>query len=100
MERMVSVRGVKGLHAVATKEPGSTLKNPMHFIANSTSVASQTNSVSPVYMDSASQPASSNWQAMAAQPKLQKLLHAPPRNRKLTILLTWAIRLRPLLVCA
>ena len=28
-------------------------------------------------MGSASQPASSNWQAMTAQPKLQKSLHAP-----------------------
>ena len=49
-------------------------------------------------MASASQTASSNRQAMAAQPiaKLQKQLHAPPRNRKLTIPHTWAIRL----VCA
>ena len=28
-------------------------------------------------MASANQPAKSNWQAMTAQPKLQKLLHAP-----------------------
>ena len=43
---------------------GGTFKNHMHFIANSTTVASQTNPVSPVHMASASQPASSNWQAM------------------------------------
>ena len=62
-----------------------TLENHMLFIANSTTVASQTNPViiSPVYM--ASETASSNWQAMTAQPKLQKPLHAPPRNWKLAI---------------
>ena len=42
------------------------------FVANSTIVAGQANPVSPVYMASTSQTASSNWQAMTAQPKLQK----------------------------
>ena len=79
---------------------GLTLKNHMLLIANNTTVASQTNHGSPVYMASTSQTASSNWQAMTAQPKLQKLLHAPPRNLKLTIPSTWAIRLKLLLVCA
>ena len=79
---------------------GSTLKNHMLLITNSTTVASQTNPVSPVHMASTSQTASSNGQAMTAQPILQKPLHAPPRNRKLTIPPTWAIRLKPLHVCA
>ena len=56
--------------------------------------------ISPVHMASTSQTVSSNGQAMTAQPKLQKPLHAPPRNRKLTIPPTWAIRLEALLVCA
>ena len=51
--------------------------------ANSTTVTSQTNAVSLVSMASNRQMTSSNWQAMTAQPKLQKVLHAPPRNRKL-----------------
>ena len=50
-------------------------------------VASQTDPIaiiiSPAHMASTSQTASSNRQAMTAQPKLQKSLHAPPRNRKL-----------------
>ena len=50
----------------------SALENHMLFIANSTAVASQTHPVSPVYMASASQTASSNGQAMTAQPELQK----------------------------
>ena len=71
----------------------NTLENHMHFIANSITVASQTNPVSSDYMASASQPASSSWQAMTAQPKVQKSLHASPRNWKLTIPPMWAIRL-------
>ena len=59
------------------RSQGGTLENHMLFIANGTTVESQTNPVSPVYMASANQPAKSNWQAMTAQPKLQKLLHAP-----------------------
>ena len=43
---------------------GSTLKNHMLLIADSTTVASQTDSVSPLHM------ASSNRQAMTAQPKI------------------------------
>ena len=73
----------KGARGVSTKREkvcmllpqrcqGAILGNRMHFIANCTTVARQTNPVSPVYMASASQPASSNWQAMTAQPKLQK----------------------------
>ena len=69
----------------------------MLLITDSTTVASQTNPVSPVHMASTSQTAKSNRQAMTAQPKLQKPLHAPPRNRKLTIPPAWAIR-RPLTV--
>ena len=101
----------KGAHGVSSRcekvgmllpqrSYGSTLKNHMLLITNSTTVASQTNPVSPVHMASTSQTANSNRQAMTAQPKLQKPLHAPPRNRKLTIPPTWAIRLKPLLVCA
>ena len=96
----VIVRCEKVYMLLPQRSQSGTLKNHMHFIANSTTVASQTNPVSPVQMASASQPASSNWQAITAQPKLQKSLHAPPRNRKLTIPPTRAIRLKPLLVCA
>ena len=81
----VSVRCEKVCMLLPQRGQGGTLKNHMHFIANSTTVANQTNPVSPVHMACASQPASSNWQAMTAQTKLQKSLHAPPRNRKLTI---------------
>ena len=61
----------KGLHGVSRRREqvcmllpqgsqSSTLENHMLFIANSTTVASQTNPVSPVYMASTSQTASSN----------------------------------------
>ena len=79
---------------------GGTLKIHMLFIGNSTTVASQTNPVNPVYMASASQPANNSRQAMITQPNLQKMLHAPPRNRKLTTPPAWAVRLQTLLVCA
>ena len=82
------------------RSQGSTLKTHMLLVANTTTVASQTDSISPAHMASTSQTASSNRQAITAQPKLQKSLHAPPRNRKLTIPPTWAIRLKPLLACA
>ena len=101
----------KGRHGVSSRcekvcmllpqgSQSSSLENDVLFIADSTTVASQTNPVSPVYMASTSYTADNNWQAMTAQPKLQKSLHAPPGNRKLTIPSTWAIRLKPLLVCA
>ena len=101
----------KGAHGISARceqihmllpqrSQGSTLKNHMLLIANSTTVASQTDPIRPAHMASTSQTTRSNWQAMTAQPKLQKLLHAPLRNRKLTIPPTWAIRLKPLLVCA
>ena len=48
----------------------------MLLIANITTVASQTYPISPAHMASTSQTASSNGQAMTAQPKLQKSLHA------------------------
>ena len=73
----------------------STPQNHMPFIASSTTVVSQTNPVGSVYMASTSQTASSNRQAMTTQSKLQKALHAPPRNKKLTTPATGAIRLRP-----
>ena len=76
------------------RSQGSTLKNHMPLTANSTTVASQTDPTSPARMASISQT------AMAAQPKLQKALHTPPRNRKLTIPPAWATRLKPLPVCA
>ena len=96
----VSVRCEKVCMLSSQRGQGGTFKNHMHFITNSTTVASQTNPVSPVHMASASQPASSNWQAMTAQPKLQKSLHATPRNRELTTPPKRAIRLKPLLVYA
>ena len=96
----VSARREKVCMLLPQRSQGGTLKNHMLFIASRTTVASQTNLVSPVYMASAKQPVSRNWQAMTAQPKLQKWLHAPPRNRKVTIPPTLAIRLKPLLVHA
>ena len=91
--------------ALPQRSKGSTLKNHMLLIANTTTVASQTDPISPTHMASTSQTASSNRQAMTAQPKLQKSYlssaggrsrlpfedvlklqkspHAPPRNRKL-----------------
>ena len=77
----VSGRCEKVCMSLPQRGQGGTLKNQMHFIANSTTGASQTNPVSPVHMASASQPASSNWQAMTAQPKLQNSLHAPDMRR-------------------
>ena len=44
----------------------------MLLIANTTTVASRTDPISPAHMASTSQTASGNWQAMTAQPKLQK----------------------------
>ena len=52
----VSVRRAKVCMLSPQRSQGGTLENHMHFIANSTTVASQTNPVSPVYMVSASQP--------------------------------------------
>ena len=97
----VSARCEKVCVLLPQRSPGGTLENHTLFIANSITAVSQTDPVSPVYMASASLPASNNWQAMTctAQPKLQKSLHAPPRNRKLTMPPpTWVIRLKPLLV--
>ena len=96
----ISARHEKVCMLLPQRSQGSTLKNHMFLIANSTTVASPTNPASPVYMASASQPTSSNRQAMTAQPNLRKSPHAPPKNRKLTIPHTWATRLKPLLVCA
>ena len=67
----VSARCEKVCMLLPQRSQGSTLKNHMLFIANSTTVASQTNPASPVYMASTSQTASSNWQAMTAQPALR-----------------------------
>ena len=64
------------------RSQGSTLENHMHFLANSSTVASQPNPVSPVHMASTSQTASSSGRAMTTQPKLQKALHAPSRNNE------------------
>ena len=71
---LLSEKGAHGVSArreevcmlMTQRSQGGTLENHMHFITISTIVASQTNPVSPVYMASASQPASSNWQAMTA----------------------------------
>ena len=49
------------------RSQGGTLENHMLFVANSTTVASHTNPVSPIYMAGASKPAGSNWQAITAQ---------------------------------
>ena len=67
---MVSVLGVKR-SACCCLKGAKAVQNHMPFIANSTTVASQTNPASPVYMASTSQTASSNWQAMTAQPALR-----------------------------
>ena len=69
----VSARRDKVCALLPQRSQGGTLKKHMHFVANSTTVASQTDPVSHVYMASASQPASGNWQAMTAQSKLQKI---------------------------
>ena len=79
---LLSEKGAHGVSAwceevcmlLPQRSQGSTLKNHMLFITNSTTVASQTNPVSPVHMANSSQTASSNRQAMTAQPKLQKPL--------------------------
>ena len=81
----VSARCEQTCMLLPQRSQGSTLKNHMLLIANTTTVASQTDPISPAHMASTSQMASNNRQAMTAQPKLQKPLHAPPRNRKLTI---------------
>ena len=67
----VSARCEKVCMLLPQRSQGGTLKNHMHLVANSTTAASQTNPVSPVYMASASRPTSSNQQAMTAQPTLQ-----------------------------
>ena len=67
----VSARCEKVCMLLPQRRQGSAalraLEDHMLFIANGTTVASQTNPVSPVYMASTSQTASSNWQAMTAQ---------------------------------
>ena len=96
----VSARREKACMSLPQKAKGCTLKSHVLFIANSPAVASQTNPVRPVHMANTSQTAGGNWQGMPAQPKLQKALHAPPRNRKLTVPPTWTKRLEPLFICA
>ena len=73
---LLSGKGAHGLSARREKlcmllPQRSQAENHMFFIANNIDVASQTNPVSPlhVYMASASQPASSNREAMTAQLK-------------------------------
>ncbi len=68
--------------------------------ANSTTIASQAHPVSPSNMSSTSQTTSSNRQAMATKPKLQKALHVPTRNRQMTITPTKAVWPKPLFVSA
>ncbi len=82
------------------RSKGSTFKNQVLLIPRSTTVASQAHSVSPVNMSSASKTTSSNRQAMASKPKLQKALHAPTRNRQMTITATKAVWPKPLLISA
>ena len=81
---MVSVRGVNRSACRCLKGVKAVQSKIICFIANNATVANHTNPVSPVYIASTSQTASSNQQAMTAQPKLHKALHAPPTNWKLT----------------
>ena len=71
----VSARCEQNYMLLPQRSQGSTLTNHMLrriLIANTTTVASQTYRISPAHMASTSQTASSNRQAITAQPKLQK----------------------------
>ena len=68
------------------RSQGSTLKNHMPLMANSTTVASQKDPVSPLHMASTSQTATSNWQAMTAQPRLQKIAACASQKQEADLL--------------
>ncbi len=65
------------------------------FISRSTTIARQAHHVN---MSSASKTTSNYRQAMATQPRVQKALQAPARNRQMTITPTKALWPKPLLV--
>ena len=93
---MVTVRGVdrsaccclKGVRAVHSKIICFSSPTPPLLQAKQTLLAL------PTWPAPAKRPI-----AMTAQPKLQKSLHAPPRNRKLTMPPAWAIRLNTAHMC-
>ena len=91
---LLSEKGAHGVNARCKKvcmllpqrSQGSTLKiicfsSPIAPLLQA-NLLSQTNPASPVDMVSTSQTASSNWQAMTTQPKLQKSLHARDTVRR------------------
>ena len=79
---------------------GSTIKDQVPLIPHSTTVARQAYPLSSDNMNSTSKTTSSNRQAMASKPKLQKALHAPARNRQMIITPTQAVWPEPLLITA
>jgi len=76
-----------------------TLKNHMQFICNSHTTTMFADSIGSGNMLTPSKTPENNWQLMRAQPKLKKPLHAPTRNRQLTIPPMLAKRSKPMVVC-
>ncbi len=72
----------------------SRLQLSLHYSASK-------NPVGPIHVLSTGKSPSGNWQGMAAKPKLQKPLHAPARNREMTIVPTFFVaRPKPLVISA
>ncbi len=76
-----------------------TLKHHVQFICNSHTTTMRADPIGSGNMLSPSKTPKNNWQLMRAQPKLEKPLHAPTRNRQLTIPPMSAKRSKPMVVC-
>ncbi|DBA72341.1 TPA: hypothetical protein ACH3X2_010581 [Trebouxia sp. C0005] len=75
-----------------------TLKNHVHFICNSHTTTTSADPIRSGYMLTCSKMSENNRQLMRAQSKLKKPLHAPTRNRQLTIPPMLAKRFKPMMV--
>ncbi len=78
-----------------------TLKHHVQFLCNSHTTTMCADPIGSVNMLSLSKPPENNWQLMRVQPKLEKppALHAPTRNRQLTIPPMLTKRSKPMVVC-
>ena len=76
-----------------------TLKNHVQFICNSHTTTMCADPIGSGNMLTPSKTSGNNWQLVRAQPKLQQPLHAPTRNRPLTIPPMLAKESKPMVVC-
>ena len=95
----VCVRGKQRSIPLPNCLESRTLKNHVQFICNSHTTRMCADPIGSGNMLTPSKTPENNWQSMRAQPKLKKPLHAPTRNRQLTIPPMPAKRSKPMVVC-